>query len=879
MDSRDLGARRPHRPSGRGLLLAGILIAIGPGGRAAEGDGAAIRGLTGEIRDVEVAVPAGEVLKPLAETPRTADLDLKRMAQWAMNYLIRTPRRDLDYEPVFQCHPLRCPPVPEGQDPVVACDTDARMDWEWYYMREIAGTDAGREVEAAFHRRIRSYIAPDGKVWSHPGAFNEGDIRAKYGAKDRVIHIWGATKILQSLAEHHRRHKDAESKDLARKVMLALKGLATWDAQGRCWFACGMGALHGDGSVVPNGWNRQPAPIVGPLVTYWLATSDEDGLAFAKAYARGMLDGCQPDGLRFEADGRFSGHSHATMHAVWGVAQLGLVTGEARYTRLAEGAWNYMLSRGTGTGWFPAGPDSCDETCCVSDMISVAAVIARSGRPEYFDYAERYLRNYISNLQFIVTPEFEANYRKLNSGRGESAVRDGLEALRKFQGGIIGGSGLNDFENDLLGRVSGFEMFGCCAPEGMRAIHTAWTNTIDRLPASPLGPAGVYVNMGFSRASPWGEVVSFLPDAGRLTVKAGVRDTYFLRPPQWATRDRVRAFVGAKPVAVHWSGDYVRFEALPGDELTITYPLLEFTHTVGGLWKITAPSLRMTFRWRGNMVTSADPKPALTPLFLGKPRLLPPVPPLSEVDSRRNLRIAFGSSAFPDIRTGLGAIERFGATTVTSSPRTDSSRFRRPCVCSSSSSRVISLDDAVLAGRYSLHGGAWFRQRAERVVVGAEQVVALFGLMASGEGSRAASTRRGSSSSAGKDRSETFAAEADLTRHVSTSSVEDHAGGVLFIDGRRDPDAGRDGSKEGSSTSGQFQAPCEFSALRGILLVELAHPIGEVEEFLIHLGASPPPAHLRHVGPEVGLVARSPRARRKTCPTRIARGACRASWR
>ena len=40
-----------------------------------------------------------------------------------------------------------------------------------------------------------------------------------------------------------------------------------------------------------------------------------------------------------------------------------------------------------------------------------------------------------------------------------------------------------------------------------------------------------------------------------------------------------------------WSGDYVRFDARPGDELTITYPLVEFTHEVDGLWKNTAPQL------------------------------------------------------------------------------------------------------------------------------------------------------------------------------------------------------------------------------------------------------------------------------------------------
>jgi hypothetical protein len=228
-------------------------------------------------------------------------------------------------------------------------------------------------------------------------------------------------------------------------------------------------------------------------------------------------------------------------------------------------------------------------------MISVAALIARSGHPEYFDFAERYFRNYISSLQFIVTPEFESYYRARNKGASDAQLQRGLEVLRKFQGGIIGGSGLNDFENELLGGASGFEMFGCCAPEGMRAIHTAWINTVDRYEESPLGPAGVYVNSSLSRDSKWGRVVSFLPEQGRLTVKAAVKDTFFVRPPHWAPRESVRVFVGTERIAAVWSGAYLRLDAQPGDELTITYPLIEFTHEVAGLWPAAAPKLHIAF--------------------------------------------------------------------------------------------------------------------------------------------------------------------------------------------------------------------------------------------------------------------------------------------
>ena len=273
-----------------------------------------VKGLTGKVRDVTVRAPAPTSIPPVSAVERSADIDLQRMAQWAMNYLICSPRKEFDYEPVFQANPMNCPPVPGGHDVVVACDTDARMDWEWYYMREISGSTAGKDIEAAFHKRMLAYVRADGTVLSHPGCYNETDINKVYMEKDYVYHVWGATKILHSID---------------------------------------------------------------------------------------------------------NGHSHTTMPALWGIAHLGVVTGDERYTTFAKRSWDFMLSRGTGAGWFPAVPGGhpTDETCLTSDMMSNAAMIARGGHPEYFDYVERYLRNRISPCVFIVTPEFEPEYRMVNRAR------------------------------------------------------------------------------------------------------------------------------------------------------------------------------------------------------------------------------------------------------------------------------------------------------------------------------------------------------------------------------------------------------------------------------------------------------------------------------
>jgi hypothetical protein len=621
------------------ICFVGVSVCAGQQGNAADRSrqsapdiNNSIQGLTGQVSKVHVFVPVPEEIKLVADTQPAADLDLKRMGQWAMNYLINTPRKEYNYEPLFQCHPLQCPPIPDKADPVVACDTDARMDWEWYFMRDVSGSDAGRDIEALFHKRIRNYIDANGTVLAPPGCYSEGETDKVWKKEDYIIHTWGMTKILKSLSEDYIRTKNPESKELARKVMLGAKRIAVWDANGHCYFRQGMGALNLDGTVRPNGWNAHPAPIVEPLVTYYLATGDLEGLEFARAYAEGIMNHSQPDGVVFKADGSFldtmnagTGHSHATMHALWGIAHLGLIENNQRYLDFVEKTWQHMLRRGTGTGWFPASPDSCNETCCVSDMMSIASIFGFSGKTEYFDCVERYMRNYISNLQFIVTPEFEAYYRSIHKDKTPQEIESGLAQLRKFQGGIIGGSGINDYENVLLGGVSGFQMFGCCAPEGMRAIYTTWSSVINSLPASPLGPKGIYVNMCFDRESPWGRVMSFFPQEGRMTVVPSVKDTFFLRPPHWAPRGLVRAFVGTKPVEVVWSGNYVRFDAKPNQEITIAYPLISFSHKVSEIWPVTAPNLKMKFEWLGNMVVSVDPAATKTPLFLGKPRLLPAI--------------------------------------------------------------------------------------------------------------------------------------------------------------------------------------------------------------------------------------------------------------
>ncbi len=593
------------------------------------------KGLNGQVSNVRILMPASDEAPPVAGIQRQPDIDLKTMAEWSLRFLTNTPRKHLNYEPVFQIYPYRCPPAPEGSDPVVGCDTDARMDPEWYHLRDITGSTRGKDVEQGYHKRMLDFVDDDGIVWCHPGAFNEGDTTAVYDKKDFQIHNWGACKILTALCEDYQRHKNPESKAKARKMMLALKSLLRWDDQGRCWSASGNGTLDANRNPVSNGWNAHPLPVIEPLIRYYQVFKDPEALAFAKAYAEGMIAGVQPDGIKFGEDGSFQGHSHVTMHSVWNVAHLGVVTGDRKYTEWAKRVFDFFLrERGTGVGWFVAAVGyPGDETCCVADVMTCAAYIARGGHPEYFDYMERYMRNRISPSYLIITPEMRAHYAELNKALGEEKVKWGLSEMEKYEGGVLCGVGLNDWENALLdgacyGGGPEIAMIGCCQGSGMRSVYDTWDNVIGKYPKSALGPAGIYVNMSFDRTSQWGDVFSFVPDQGRLTVKANVKDSFFLRVPDWAPREQVRAFIDSKPVPVKWSGAYVRFSGEPGQELTITYPVVAFQQQVGPGSSLPAfPDVKLTYQWAGNMVVDVTPKAKKTAIFTGRPRVLPPVKP------------------------------------------------------------------------------------------------------------------------------------------------------------------------------------------------------------------------------------------------------------
>lgn len=595
-----------------------------------------IPGIPGPVLDFEI-LPAPDQVRSASTDQPAGDIDIPGMARWAMNYLLRSPRPELNYQPVFGCCPRGCPPMPDGYDPIVDGDTDSRMDWEFYYMRQISGATEGRRIEEAFHNRVRGYLGEHDICWTQPGCYLSDNIPAD----SKIGNVWATTKLLKSLSISYAQSHDPAEKELARRVFVGLRSLAFRNGR-YAWFPAGFGPVGQDLNPIVLNWaSTAPCPAPEACVSYWEACGDEEALELAIACAESIIDRDPELPLTgIEPDGTFIGHTHTTLHAMWGIAHLGVVTGNARYMEFARRIYQFMEHHGTGTGWIhegtgpePFSGNNCSETCTTSDVVSLVSYLARSAPfmgeeyAAYYDHLERYFRNHIAPCQFFITPEFEAYYRETHKAMPAETVEAGLASLRRVEGGILAGVGINDYLNDIPGdERTSFIMVGCCAPEGMRGIYTTWSNIVRVEQAG--GAKTVYVNMCLPIETPSARVISYLPETGRMTVIAREPADFRLRPPAWVPKSEVKAWLGETEVEARWDGAYIAFDgARPGDELTITYPLATYRQQVS---IFDDPNLVATFTWQGITAVHVDPPGERFPMHTGRKPILPPGPVLPE---------------------------------------------------------------------------------------------------------------------------------------------------------------------------------------------------------------------------------------------------------
>ena len=567
------------------------------------------------------------------KAPKKEDVDFVEMAKNFQHYLKNNPVPSKGHQVRFSLWGLHMPvfypwpyltsgrPLPDMGiiDPIVLGDTDSRMGYAFPYMREIGGTNEElSEVEQILHDRLIGYMGDDGiSCTYHPFASNLqlAEKGEEYGS------LWATAKALLMECENYVLSGRKENLSLAKKAYNGIKLMADWN-EGRAYIENGLWKDGGWAQMQKDYWTY----VLDPVVRYYEVTQDPEVLSFACALAQGMLDEILPSlgTAAIANDGSYNSHSHVNMHALSGMAHLGAITNDPRYIVWIRKIYENMRSRGADFGWFPEGnpknPNDAahmghTEICLVADMIHIAVWLGEAGLSEYFDHAERYMRNMIKNAQFFVTPEFIELYKKTHCGKNPEDIEREINELKHIEGGFASCPTLNDLvDDDIIHHGTAgnppllLDMMGCCPPEGMRAAWTVWKHIVT------VKNDGLYVNMSLPCETTDVKIQTRLPMEGQVDIMPKHGGDVFFRPPKWTPRRKVEVYIDGKSSKIEWDREYIHFKDIKsGNTVTVRYPLPEFKQVI---YPMAGKNTRdYTVYWLGNTVLKIEPQGKYLPLF------------------------------------------------------------------------------------------------------------------------------------------------------------------------------------------------------------------------------------------------------------------------
>jgi hypothetical protein len=295
----------------------------------------------------------------------------------------------------------------------------------------------------------------------------------------------------------------------------------------------------------------------------------------------------------FERDGSYKGHTHSggILTAAAGIMRWAIRRNDQEIIDQMKNTFDWTLKYSSSWGWVPdgLGPDhaSC-ETCSITDAIHLGLLIARHIDHSYFGIIERFARNQLLENQFRHPEKMLPKTSFPNKNKIEHAL-NGSWASWSFPGSL---------DNSL-------SVEGCCLGSGIRGCFLVWDNIVTN------DGSTVWVNMAFSRDSPWLELISHQPYKGKLELKIHNAKTVCVRIPDWVAADKISIHVNDERYPVDLlASNYIKLQRLkPGDSVLIEYPLrmLQTKEIVSG------DTYRV--RWRGDTVVSVNPSGEIYPLF------------------------------------------------------------------------------------------------------------------------------------------------------------------------------------------------------------------------------------------------------------------------
>lgn len=368
---------------------------------------------------------------------------------------------------------------------------------------------------------------------------------------------------------------------------------------------------HGWKGFAPGNSGR----FVGALIKYYRETSDPLALELAEKYALHCLD------VTFDDQGELTyslAHVHSVTSAlssilIWALELQKINNPDDLSTiQLSDGrtlaqvvekcrkaffnAFDVELS--STFGWFKEerNPGTTrGEMNQVGDMIQAALFLGQLGRPEDYEYAERYMRSFVLPVQLLGVSAFQED---------PDATEDRFKNIRRRAHGCFGFPMPNDrFDEAGVHAISATDVTAGTLQAICEFVKTIVFSEGDQ----------ITLNLLFDVQTPEVNVVSDLPETGRIRLTPTAEGTLRVRIPSWVARDQIALSVGGVAQAVQMQEPFLVAAAGAAQTVEVTFPLRELTETE------TVADRQYTVTWKGDQVTALEPVGATQPLYQASP--------------------------------------------------------------------------------------------------------------------------------------------------------------------------------------------------------------------------------------------------------------------
>ena len=459
--------------------------------------------------------------------------------------------------------------------------------------------------------------------WTLPGVTNDMKRLRDWRPEEQVAEVaWSQRGSLMGLTSLYLFTGEDRYRQQAQAIVDGLDQIAL--RVGDCRFMPEIGYRKGGWRFTEeprsDGTSEWTGSIILALVRFYQATGYEPSRDLAEGLIRFVLhraEGFKLDGSFHKTTGFWS-HFHSKTTVVAGVLAHGLLTDQPEYVAWGRQAYEAAKRWGTDFGWFPEDITNLRrcETCGITDMIEIAIMLGLHVDPDYLDDAECYGRNHLVENQFVDT-EWAARIPKTSVPRDIVDASPGRfcnrDIVRRSLGSFAGWSAPNDLFDQ--GR---FQLMQCCNAAGTRALYDLWHYAVDD------DGTQSRVHMGFSRPTPWADVVSWRPYAGCVEIRMTAPRDMGVRIPGWVSWSEVAVTVNDRPARFEHKGKYLWLHGLQaGNVATIRYPL----PTESRSCTLAENTYQVDFK--GDTVVSITPKGHISPLYQ-RDQYLAGEPPFSD---------------------------------------------------------------------------------------------------------------------------------------------------------------------------------------------------------------------------------------------------------